>query len=269
MTSATLGQSSTEMGAELLRVRGLTKYFGGLAAVSNINLDILGGEVHGIIGPNGAGKTTLFNLISGAYRPSAGTITFDGQDVSRKSSHEIAQLGLVRTFQRNAMFPTYSVLENVMLARHLQSRENLFKAIFGSDREQERLNRQQATHILEFMELIDLKDEVAANLSHGHQRILGIANALAVAPKLLMLDEPVAGMNPTETAMVTEHIRRLREDWGITVVLVEHDMRTVVDTCERITVLNLGEKLTEGLPREVLEDDRVIEAYLGSEEIEL
>lgn len=257
------------MRAGLLAVRGLTKRFGGLAAVNDVDLDIEAGRIHGIIGPNGAGKTTLFNLISGALRPTAGAITFDGRAIGGKRASAIARLGLVRTFQRNAMFPTYSVLDNVMLARHLQAGGNVVNTVLGRNRAHERRNMERAVEILRFMQLLDLRNELASSLSHGHQRILGIANALAVEPKMLMLDEPVAGMNPSETAMVTDHIRRLRDDWKITVVLVEHDMRTVMGTCERITVLNMGEKLMEGDPETVARDPRVIEAYLGSEEVEL
>ena len=253
----------------LLKVRALSKRFGGLLAVNNIDLDINAGEIRGIIGPNGAGKTTFFNLVSGALSPTSGTIHFDGKLISGRKPSHIARAGLVRTFQRNAMFPTYTVLENVMLARHTQINETLFKAIFGADREEEEKNLARSREIIEFMELSDLADELAQNLSHGHQRILGIANALATEPRMIMLDEPVAGMNPTETAMVTDHIRRLRDDWNMTVVLVEHDMRTVMGICEYITVINFGEKLMEGLPEEVARDRQVIEAYLGSEEIEL
>ncbi len=253
----------------LLEVRSLSRRFGGLLAVSNVDLDIDAGEIRGIIGPNGAGKTTLFNLISGALKPTAGTIHFGGKIVSGKKPSYIARAGLVRTFQRNAMFPTYTVLENVMLARHTQVSENLFKAIFGTDRGEERKALARSREIIEFLELSDHIDELAQNLSHGHQRILGIANALATEPRLIMLDEPVAGMNPTETAMVTDHIRRLRDEWNMTVVLVEHDMRTVMDICEFITVINFGEKLMEGGPQEVAQNRAVIEAYLGSEEIEL
>jgi len=255
--------------AGLLSVRGLTKRFGGLAAVNAVDLDIEAERIHGIIGPNGAGKTTLFNLICGALRPTGGAITFDGRAIGGKKASEIAQLGLVRTFQRNAMFPTYSVLDNVLLARHLQTKGNVLKAVLGSNRAREQRNIERAVEILRFLGLIDLRNELASSLSHGHQRILGIANALAVEPKMLMLDEPVAGMNPTETAMVTEHIRHLRDEWKITLVLVEHDMRTVMGTCESITVLNMGEKLMEGDPHSVARDPRVIEAYLGSEEVEL
>jgi branched-chain amino acid transport system ATP-binding protein len=253
----------------MLEVKGLTKRFGGLAAVNNFDLSVPEGEIRGIIGPNGAGKTTLFNLISGAYRPTAGEIRFTGQTISGKKPSHVAAKGLIRTFQRNAMFPTYSVLDNVLLSRHLITGENIFKAVLGLDRKKEAENLVRAREILSFMELSEFENELASNLSHGHQRILGIANALAVEPKLLMLDEPVAGMNHTETAMVTDHIRRLRDSWGITVILVEHDMKTVMGTCEYITVVNFGEKLMEGSPQEVSQDSRVIEAYLGSEEVEL
>jgi branched-chain amino acid transport system ATP-binding protein len=266
MSAAAQAQSSSGV---LLKVRGLTKQFGGLAALKDIDLEVRAGTIHGIIGPNGAGKTTLFNMVTGAFPPTAGEITFAGRPIGGRKPHDIARLGLVRTFQRNALFPTYSVLENVLMARHVHAPESVLGAVLGLSRSREGENRERSLEILRFMELIGHKDELAANLSHGHQRILGIANALAVEPKLVMLDEPVAGMNPTETAMVTDHIRRLRDDWGITVVLVEHDMRTVMGACERVTVLNLGEKLTEGLPDEVARDSRVIEAYLGSDEIEL
>jgi branched-chain amino acid transport system ATP-binding protein len=253
----------------LLEVRGLVKRFGGLVAVNEVDLDIEAGEIRGIIGPNGAGKTTLFNLISGALKPTSGTIKFDDKIVSGKKPSHIARAGLVRTFQRNAMFPTYSFLDNVMLARHTQINENLFKAVLGTDRGDEEQALKRSREIIAFLELSDYENELAQNLSHGHQRILGIANALAVEPKLIMLDEPVAGMNPTETAMVTDHIRRLRDEWNMTVILVEHDMRTVMDTCEYISVINFGEKLMEGLPKEVARNPQVIEAYLGSDEIEL
>lgn len=253
----------------MLEVRGLVKRFGGLAAIDGVDLDVEAGEIRGIIGPNGAGKTTLFNLISGAFPPTAGTIRFNGEIISGRKPSHIARAGLVRTFQRNAMFPTYSVLDNVMLARHTQIEETLLKAVLGTDRAAERRNLARAREIIAFLELSEHEDELAQNLSHGHQRILGIANALATEPKLIMLDEPVAGMNPTETAMVTDHIRRLRDDWGMTVILVEHDMRTVMGTCETITVLNFGEKLMEGQPEAVSRDPRVVEAYLGSEDIDL
>ncbi len=252
----------------LLEIKDLVKRFGGLAAVNGVNLSISDSEIRGVIGPNGAGKTTLFNLISGALSVTSGTITFNGQVVSGKRPSHIALAGLVRTFQRNAMFPTYSVLENVVLARHSQVKNNVFQTIFGRNQEEEE-HRERAKEIIHFMELSDHQDELAENLSHGHQRILGIANALAVEPKLIMLDEPVAGLNPTETKMVTDHFRRLRDEWKITVVLVEHDMRTVMETCEYISVINFGKLLMEGNPEEVANDKRVIEAYLGSDDYDL
>ena len=252
----------------LLEIRNLVKRFSGLVAVNDVDLTIEAGEIRGIIGPNGAGKTTLFNLISGALSTTSGTITFDGERISGKRPSHIAKAGLVRTFQRNAMFPTYSVLDNVILARHSQVQNNVFQTIFGNNAEEE-AHRERAREIIRFLELEDHENELAENLPHGHQRILGIANALAVEPKLIMLDEPVAGMNPTETKMVTDHIRRLQSEWNMTVILVEHDMRTVMGTCEYISVINFGELLMEGKPDEVANDKRVIEAYLGSDDYDL
>ncbi len=252
----------------LLEINDLVKRFGGLVAVNDISMEVNENEIRGIIGPNGAGKTTLFNLISGALGVTSGTITFNGAQVSGKRPSQIAAAGLVRTFQRNAMFPTYSVLDNVVLSRHTQVKSNLLEIVFGANREEEQ-HRARAREIIDFLELSDHADDLATNLPHGHQRILGIANALAAEPHLIMLDEPVAGLNPTETRMVTDHIRRLRDEWNMTVILVEHDMRTVMGTCDYLTVINFGEKLMEGSPEEVANDKRVIEAYLGSDDFDL
>lgn len=252
----------------LLEITGLVKRFGGLAAVNDVSMSVSEGEIRGIIGPNGAGKTTLFNLISGALPMTSGTIVFNGNQVSGRRPSQIAAAGLVRTFQRNAMFPTYSVLDNVMLSRHSQVKNNLFQIVFGRNREEDE-HRARAKEIIDFLELTELQDELATNLPHGYQRILGIANALAAEPKLIMLDEPVAGLNPTETRMVTAHIRRLRDEWNMTVILVEHDMRTVMGICDYLTVINFGEMLMEGTPDEVANDKRVIEAYLGSDDYDL
>ncbi len=251
----------------LLETKNLVKRFGGLAAVNDVTMSVNEGEIRGVIGPNGAGKTTLFNLVSGAMPVTSGTITFNGEQVSGKRPSQIASAGLVRTFQRNAMFPTYSVVDNIMLSRHTQVKGNLFRTVFAPHQEDE--HRERAGEIMRFLELEDHADDLATNLPHGYQRILGIANALAAEPKLIMLDEPMAGLNPTETKMVAEHISRLRDEWDMTVVLVEHDMRTVMETSDNITVINFGEMLMEGTPDEVASDPRVIEAYLGSDDYDL
>ena len=251
----------------LLEIRNLSKNFGGLAAVSEFDLDVEEGEIRGIIGPNGAGKTTLFNVISGTYRPSGGTIIFEGRSIAGKRPSAIAARGAVRTFQRTALFEEFDTLGNVSIARHLHAKETIFGAIIGTARKMERANEKRAEEIIEFIGLGEVKHELAINLSHGHQRALNVAMALAAEPRLLMLDEPVAGMNPSETATMTDIIRSLRKDWGITVILVEHDMRTVMDVCEKITVINFGRKLAEGTPDEIVSNNDVIEAYLGSEDI--
>ena len=251
----------------LLEIRNLSKNFGGLAAVSEFDLDVEEGTIHGIIGPNGAGKTTLFNVISGTYRPSRGTIKFEGKSIAGKRPSKIAAMGAVRTFQHTALFEDFDTMGNVSIARHLHAKETIFGAILGTARKMELANEKRAEEIVEFIGLGDVKHELAVNLSHGHQRTLNVAMAVAAEPRLLMLDEPVAGMNPSETAAMTDIIRKLRKEWGITVILVEHDMRTVMNLCEHITVINFGKKLAEGSPDEIISNPEVIEAYLGSDDI--
>ena len=251
----------------LLEVRKVSKRFGGLLAVAELDMSVEEGEIRGIIGPNGAGKTTLFNVISGTYRPTSGDVFLDGNRLTGLRPSRIAGKGGVRTFQRSAMFGDFSVLENVSIARHLHARESLFGAIVGTARGMEKANEARALEILDFIGLGEFRDELAPNLSHGHQRALGVAMALATEPRILMLDEPVAGMNPAETERMTGIIRRLRDEWNITILLVEHDMKTVMGLCESITVLNFGKKLAEGAPAEIVSNPEVIEAYLGSEDI--
>ena len=251
----------------LLEVRQLNKRFGGLLAVSDLDMTVEEGEIRGIIGPNGAGKTTLFNVISGTYRPTSGDVFLNGDKLTGLRPSRIAAKGGVRTFQRSAMFSDFSVLENVLIARHLHAREGLLGAILGTVRSMEKANETRALEILDFIGLSAFKDELAPNLSHGHQRALGVAMALATEPRILMLDEPVAGMNLAETKRMTEIIRSLRDEWNITILLVEHDMKTVMGLCEYITVLSFGKKLTEGVPAEIVSNPEVIEAYLGSDDI--
>jgi branched-chain amino acid transport system ATP-binding protein len=248
-------------------VKNLSKHFGGLIANKSISIEVEEGEIRGVIGPNGAGKSTFFNVVSGFYQPTSGTVEFKDQVISNLPSSKIAQLGVVRTFQRAALFPDFTVLENVNIARHLNADSSLLNAIFGHKNKAEAGNLKRSEEIIEFLGLDAEGDNLAKNLSHGHQRVLGVAMALATEPELLMLDEPVAGMNSGEKATMVGLIRKIRDDWGVTVLLVEHDMKTVMSLCDKITVLDFGEKLTEGSPEEVINNKKVIEAYLGGDDL--
>jgi len=252
----------------LLEVKGVSKYFGGLAALSDFDMEVKEGEIRGLIGPNGSGKTTLYNVISGVYRPTAGTIVYQGEDISHLPPSAIAKKGLVRTFQQTALFMGFTVLQNISVGRHLHAGESVF-GVMGrtpSTRRVERAALKKAEEIVDFMEMTHLKDELAVNLPHGYMRALGVSVALAAEPKLLMLDEPVTGMNPTEKAHMLSIIKRIREQ-GVTVLVVEHDMRTVMGVCDYITVLSFGRKLAEGKPKEIQSNEAVIEAYLGKAEL--
>jgi len=251
----------------ILEVKALSRYFGGLAALNDLNLTIQKGEIRGIIGPNGAGKTTLFNVISGVYRPTSGQIFWkDVKRIDGLPSSKISEIGLVRTFQRTAIYHDFSVLKNVTVARHLHSRESIFSVFTGRATKREKENVEKAMEILEFMGLAHLKDELGANLPHGHQRVLGVAIALACEPQVLLLDEPLTGMTPTEKAHMIELIRNIHQQ-GITILIVEHDMKSVMELCDYISVLDFGNLLLEGTPAEIQNDEAVITAYLGTEDI--
>jgi len=249
----------------VLEINNLTMQFGGLTAVNRFDMEVSEGEIVGLIGPNGAGKTTIFNMISGVYRPTGGKILFMGEDITDSKPHQTVRNGIARTFQQTTLFNNFTVLDNMLVGLYLDGRMGFLKSVLGaaSVRAKHRDLHEKAMEILSFSGLDGEADKPASVLPHGQKRALGVAIALASYPKLLLLDEPMTGMNAQETQEMMDLILKVRDDRGITSVIVEHNMKAVMGLCERVVVLDYGDKLVEGTPQDVAENPAVIEAYLG------
>lgn len=249
----------------ILELKDVTKQFGGLTAVDGVNLKVEENQISALIGPNGAGKTTVFNMITGAYQVSGGDVLFAGKSLCGNKPHQIVEMGIARTFQNIRLFKSATVLENVMTGFHCKTNTGMVNIIFhpGRCRREEKETREKALEILRFLNLEDVKDLEARNIPYGHQRLLEIGRALATSPKLLLLDEPAAGMNAQEKKSLVDTIRKIRDTYHLAVLLVEHDMELVMGISENITVINFGRKIADGTAEEIQNNNDVIEAYLG------